>query len=443
MSSPAQQIAEHYHLQLDVEWHQWFNIDSRQLEFAGDFIAPVSVEALLEATPQAIWPGLMCPDWLPIIGNNSGDWLCGRVDHLGKIVELLHWYHGGGDWIPIGHSIAAAILHDTIDQARPRSQQVLRGAIEFARTAEPFSLQKNESLIKWFQRSLPSSATVLHQLFGCLQNQNYLDALRILTESGLCAEAAACDMIECTLQQPVAVLARTEIPQRLGINWEPHYVRWLFDVDLIPRDIAGQVYDIAKQLSLRAVTIVEQDWRSAEECARRVLQQRSDLGWPVDIAGWAAQRRGDLRSACDVYFEGRFTSAFSNQSVRMRTHWFEPRFGKFSLAQLWEIRDSLTTDKRDDPYLQLVWHTPTRLLQRVIQEFWMKQGRQAMERKAFAEAYEFFYKAGWDIGAQRMTDYFDVLSALRDAAQAAGWKARAAVASTHLTCLSKFGSPKA
>ncbi len=70
----------------------------------------------------------MLPDTLPLIGNEYGDWLCVRVDEDNRFGELVHWYHGGGDWIPVGKSIAEAVLHDIVDQFRPRKGQVLRGS---------------------------------------------------------------------------------------------------------------------------------------------------------------------------------------------------------------------------------------------------------------------------------------------------------------------------
>jgi hypothetical protein len=71
----------------------------------------------------------------------------------------------------------------------------------------------------------------------------------------------------------------------------------------------------------------------------------------------------------------------------------------------------------------------------------MNAGKQAMNAGNFAMAYENFYRAGWDIGAQRMTDYLDVFAGLIESAQAAGWTARANVAATHLACLAKLLPP--
>lgn len=448
MDQPSQQIADRYHIQLDESWRLWFDRDAEQIPLAGEFRESTQFECLLDRAPTIVWPGLMLPDSLPIIGNEYGDWLCVRIENNNQFGELIHWYHGGGDWIPVGRSIAEAVLHDIVDQFRPRIGQVLRGAAESTSPEHLTDVMKrldDERLQCWLADALGSFtgnalevSLTLYDVLNALSANGYLSAVQHLERAGWSVEAALCDQIEYALQVPIRSLAADEIPKRLGLNYEPDYVRWLFDAQQIPNNVMHQIQEILHTLGMPPAQPNSQDWREAERLALRLLERRNDLAWAVDIAGWGAKRRGDNLSACNLYFNGRFASAFSNQSIRMRSHGFDSRFGKVALAEIWNLKDHLNEQQRNDPYLQKVWQTPTRALQREVQEFWMGSGKDAMNSGDFATAYECYYRAGWDIGAQRMTDYLDIFAGLIESAQAAGWKARATVAATHLACLAKL-----
>ena len=451
MDQPSQLLADRYQVELNEAWRHWFDRDADQVPLAGEFRESSQFSFLLDRAPTIVWPGLMLPDTLPLVGNEYGDWLCVRVDGSNRFGELLHWYHGGGDWIPVGRTIAEAVLHDIVDQFRPRVGQVLRGAAE---STSPEHLNhvsqrlREERLQHWLVSSLDASPNSLHtnssavnDVLHMLAKVEYLPAVQRLERAGWAVEASLCDQIEYVLQVPIRSLASEEIPKRLGLNYEPDYVRWLFDAQQIPNDALHQIQEILHVLGLTPVQPHAQDWDEAERLALRILERRKDLAWAVDIAGWAAKRRGDLESACDTYFNGRFASAFSNQSIRMRSHGFDSRFGKSALAELWSLRDHLSPTQRDDVYLQKVWQTPARSLQREIQEYWMASAKEAMEAGQYASAYESYYRAGWDVGAQRMTDYMDIFAGLIESAQAAGWTARSNVAATHLACLAKLLPP--
>jgi len=447
MDQPSQLIADRYQVELTGRWRQWFDYDAAHIPLAGEFREASQHPFLLDRAPAIVWPGLMLPDTLPLLGNEYGDWICVRVNEENHFDELVHWYHGGGDWIPVGRSMAEAVLHDAIDQFRPRVGQVLRGAAESTspdHLAEVTERLGVEQLQQWLVCGLDPShehASALAGVFGALSDGNYLAAIQHLERGGWAVEAALCDQIEYALHVPMRSLASDEIPRRMGMNYEPDYVRWLFDAHLIPTDALHQVQEILHTLGQIPARPGAQDWLEAERLAQRVLARRWDLAWAVDIAGWAAKRRGDPVGACNVYFNGRYASAFSNQSIRMRSHWFDPHFGKISLAEMWSLREHLNGPQRDDAYVQKIWQTPARALQREVQEFWIAAGKSAMRAGEFATAYQNFFRAGWDLGAQRMTDYADILGQLIESAEAAGWKARAAVAATHLACLSKMLPP--
>ena len=179
----------------------------------------------------------------------------------------------------------------------------------------------------------------------------------------------------------------------------------------------------------------QQHWSLAVEWANQTLARRQDLGWAFDIQGWFKQRSGDSVGAAAAYFAGRHTSAFSDQAVRMRTHWIEGRYGKFSITQLGALIQHLPTAQQQDAYLQTIWQAPEKLRLTLVQEYWLTEGKQHMDSGAHGKAYDCFYRAGWDMGVQRLSEYQRILELLVESARAAGWRARAAVAQTHLDCL--------
>lgn len=454
MSQPAQQIAERYHLSLSDSWQAWFNRDCNAIALPGSFRAPLAVDQLLAEAPSELWPGFMLPDTLPLVSNHYGDWICVRVEANGSFGELVHWYHGGGDWIPVGQRLAEMVVHDVVDQFRPIDNQMLRGAPESTdnsqagRVIADFS---NPKLRQWLSDQLSRNLATagaehvqathyqLDLLADLLSKGEYVQALETLRRHQWAADAVACDLIQFVLQDSAGPLAQGSIAQGLAMNWTPDFVRLLFDVEQIPAEVQARILELVGDgLSFWP----RQDWRRAERLAQDVLQRRHDLGWAVNIAGWSKHRTGDLAGAANIYFAGRFASAFSDQAVRMRTHWVESCFGKFTFAQLNVLEDCLTHLQRHDEYLQTVRSAPSKLTIQIVQEYWIHAARQQLERNAPAEAYTCFYRAGWDMGAQRLSEYQRILEGLAHSARAAGWPARAAVAETHLACLNRRLGPK-
>ncbi len=218
----------------------------------------------------------------------------------------------------------------------------------------------------------------------------------------------------------------------LGVNWSPDYVRWLFDVDQVPQLARAQIADLR---GAGSGLWEQQDWTLAGELACEVLQRRNDLGWAVNVAGWSLQRIGDAAEAAEIYFQGRFASAFSDQGVRMRTHWTDARYGKFSVAQLFELHDYLTPVQQEDPYLKTIGKSSNSRTVKLVQEFWIDESRRLSDAQTFDGANCVLVRAGWDVGVEHLSDYKTILQSLVAAARAAGWEARQAVAQTHLNCL--------
>ncbi len=442
VNQPSQQLAAHYQLRLSRAWQEWFDTEMHGTTLPGSFRTALTAQSLTADCPGEIWPGFMLPDTLPILGNEYGDWICARITENNELGELVHWYHGGGDWIPVGDRLAEAVLHDAVDQFRPLRSQMLRGAAE---TLEPKQRSRvlaalaEVPFVSWLERHLittpaqtDSVADTLTNIVSALSVGDYPSALTSLRDNRWSPDAVACDLIEEVLQRGPAELANPAIAQQLEMNWTPDYVRWLFDVATIPEEYQGRLGALA---GISEESWPVQQWTQANDIAQEVLLRRSDLGWAFNIAGWHRQRVGDFAEASRVYFQGRYASAFSDQSVRLRTHWSDARYGKFSIAQLGLLAKHLSGSELDDIYLATIWQAPEKLRLTMVQELWMNEGRKLLAGDAPDQAYDCFYRAGWDLGVQRLSEYQRILELMIQSAQAAGWTARLSVAKTHLACL--------
>lgn len=225
MPQPSQLLAERYALRLSSSWRDWFDRDAQQLVLPGAMRHALSAEELVQEAPTQIWPGFMLPDTLPLVGNDYGDWICVRVDAQGELGELLYWYHGGGDWIPVGTNLAEAIAHDVVDQFRDVRAQMLRGASE-SRVDRHFSFIQRFSdkrLRSWMIDQLAGEAPAepikhdLQALAEMLVREDYPAALELLREREWAMDAVACDWAELLLQSPVQRIAHKELAAKAGL----------------------------------------------------------------------------------------------------------------------------------------------------------------------------------------------------------------------------------
>ncbi len=441
MDQPSRQLADRYLLQLDTAWQRWFDRDAPRVAPAGMMRDVLSPEELCAAAPPQIWPGFMLPDTLPIVGNEYGDWLCVRVLPSGDLGELVYWYHGGGDWIPVGTRIAEALLHDAVDQFRSLRPQMLRGAFESRDedNAEVLARLEQPAFVEWLRAqlvddrcSLADIGRLLTLVIDALCSGQHARALELLYQNGWARAAAACDLIEHALQQPLQPIAGSEVAEAAGIGWYPDYVSLLFDTARMSPEQATSVRAAA---SLSDDAWPRQDWEVAQEIADQVIADRSDLGWAYTIAGWARQRTGDFAQAASIYWDGRYASSFADQSVRLNSHCLADKTGKFAVERLLELQDALSSEAKQDDYLRLMTAQSDRALMTEVHEYWWQQGELQRERHDYAAAYDCFYRSGWDLGISRLSDYGRILQALAQCARAADWQARALVAETHLACL--------
>lgn len=433
---PSSQIAERFQLNLSESWKRWFDSHSQELALPGAMRQLASVAELCADAPQAIWAGFMLPDSLPLVGNDYGDWICARVTEDNTLGELIYWYHGGGDWIPVGTTMAEAILHDAVDQFRLPQKQALRGASESRVEQAGMSLARLTApeLVHYLQADLPTdnrpeSGLNLKRICEQLSQENYRAALDIMLREKWAIEAVTSDVVESLLQDPVRDLAQSKLAEELGLSWFPDFVRLLFDFNLASLEQREQVI-----ASSDIVQMPSQNWSQAAEQAATVLQRRQDLGWATTIAGWALERAGQLERAAEIYWQGRFAPAFTDQAVRFNSHAIGDE-SKFAVARLHILRKYLPTEQQQDDYLLAFSGERSPLV--AVQSYWTQLADQAAASGDSASAYRACFAAGWDMGVSRLSEYEKILSGLITHATACGWTARSAVAQAHQNCLRK------
>ena len=424
MQSPwSERVAQRYHLELAQDLRAWFDEGLWKTASGAEFRWSQSPEQLLDPEPGTIWAGFMLPDTLPLIGNRYGDWLCLRVGTQGEIREVIYWCHGGGDWIPYGRSLAEALCYD----AAFRLVYPQREGVEAPSAADdPFRAAR------WASQFFPDARQRMEQLWAAPDVLPF-DPLQVLLEAQVAEVPVRRDLILRHLETQLKTKSDPRVAQEIGAAWEPDFVSWLFDTALIPELRRG---DLSQRFRVPIDELVVQDWEAAERQAVKVCELRQDLGWAFDIAGWAAERRGDFPTAINRYTSGLRASAFADESTKFRTHWFSEGYGKFSAARLAVLKQHLSPDASNDPFLQIFWKNDPESLRVRVRDYWMGQAQEAYSAGRFLDAYHAYYAAGWDLGLQYLKSYEEVFDGLIASAQAAQAPALAAVAALHRRFLS-------
>jgi len=425
-------IADRYGLDLSPQWCEWFDDFSSQAVCEGEFCEPVHPEILLDETPDVIWPGLMPPDFLPLLGNTMGDWLCGRVGPDNTITEVVHWYHGGGDCLPFGDTMAEAIVYDALASRFPGRERGL--AIPAKSPAVPRAHEiAITTAIRWALRHLPAPiADVFDEDFPVQATGDRL------LDHGIAEVAVRCDLSLAALDNEIRRRMTPQLAAMLDARWDQDIVQWMFDPSHMPE---SSLQTLAKHWNLPLEKWKNQDWDLAAEHCRRIAARRHDLAWVHDVLGWSAQRKGDIDGAIGYYGRGAMASLFTDQSVRFRTHFDSDRVCKFSVARLINLD---AADRLDDQYVSrlLVATSPadidmTGWRDRVCQ-YWIDQAdltAGGVDIDSAARRYDLIYRAGWDVGCDSISRYGVLLGELADSAARAGQAARAELAKTHRECL--------
>jgi hypothetical protein len=204
----------------------------------------------------------------------------------------------------------------------------------------------------------------------------------------------------------------------LALPW-PTMRRWMWDTASVPAEMRQR---LAEKFHQPAEDLLRQNWLVAADAAESVLQTRCDLAWPYAVAGWAAERVGDIGKAVKTYAAG--LVSLGSTADFTYTDGFESRsLGKFASWRLLELAPAgLSAWCR--AYLDAVPEFKER-------DFWLHQG-EAQERAGKPlKAYWCYYRAGWDSYVYPVTD---VLERLHEAAVNASSRTLSELAKLHLDC---------
>ncbi|TWU59871.1 hypothetical protein Poly51_01440 [Rubripirellula tenax] len=403
----------------------WFDREIWSSRGLREYGEPVSPENLLADVPECIWPGLMGASLLPLMTNTFGDWICGRVSAENRIDTIIQWYHGGGDWIPWGHELSEAIVFDALQSRLPGKRR--RHAIpasDFPHSVPPHeqSQQAHDRLLTWSLEHMPDQITRLLDAVNTPADE----VASVLIESGVAEVAVRCELIQASLNLSLL----SSLPAgSIGVHEDnaQQVSRWSLDHDTIPDNVRDLI-----ESACGSPDCLSQDWQAAETHAVAVTQLAPDVAWGWDIAGYAAQRRADLSTAQSRYLSGAKCSVFSDQSIRLQTHWTSSQAGKFSAAMLAE---SFPQTVSDSIYLQAVCESDSIRRSDLVSRYWIEHAEAACRENDFSVALDYFHCAGWDLGMRPITAFAGLLDQIIDLAEKSGQRGRAAMATVHRRCL--------
>ncbi|MEL6107555.1 MAG: SMI1/KNR4 family protein [Planctomycetota bacterium] len=377
-TSWAQLIESKYGCRLSSDLTDWFDAEiwREHVDDTGDqFLQPVAAEELLSDAPRAIWPALMPCDLLPLVGNGMGDWLCLRIRNDNTAREIVHWYHGGGDWIPWGDGIAQALLFAHLRRRLPQGNRDYAPGLA-VRRSHPAS-----KLTQWATNHVDQWS---HDLTDEVNGGELADEMIRLR---LCEPAVRCQLVIDALGE------RPFDPTESG----------------------------------------DQAWQAAATHATAITQLAPYLAWGWDIAGYAKEREGERKQAIELYREGLQCSAFTDQCVRIGTEAMTGGGNKFAALRLTDLNH----EPRDDgerEYLTAMHLSTDDARRRSVYDHFEKQATVAERSVDFPRAVKNWFRAGWDLGAEPLQQFEVILTSLATCAAQAGFDATATLARTHALC---------
>ncbi|MGI9470611.1 MAG: SMI1/KNR4 family protein [Rubripirellula sp.] len=414
----SERFARRYHCALTPALADWLDREIWRQKGTGEYRDPVEIEQMLVDAPEPIWPGLMSCDLIPLISNSAGDWLCVRVNDENVAGQIVQWYHGGGDWIPWGNELTEAVVFDAlVDRISPDSR---RHAIP-AEAPRPDSQDLNDPVLHWALSHMPSDITSLFH--GQPDRQRIIEAL---LDARIAEVAVRCELMLISLSQPSIELLEKALGDQSKQVGRSRLTEWVFDVDRIP-SIGRESIEATLGTPLDG-----HDWKTAAEHASVTSKIAPELAWPWEIVGYQAERSGNQKAAIQAYIQAANCSVFTDQSVRLNTHWESDHSSKFSIARLAQLAPEARAG--DAYFREMKESDPTRRRSGVT-NYWMRLGSEYVSEGNFVEALRCFMAAGWDIGAEPITIFAQLLDSISSAAERCGQHARAEVAATHRRCL--------
>jgi len=253
-----------------------------------------------------------------------------------------------------------------------------------------------------------------------------------LLEAGVAETAVRCLLSQRCLTSGLVRYCRAaggnQLAKKLRVPW-PEFSQWLFDTELVPEKKKRK---LVRATRMPIDELLQQDWRGAVQEAEAVAAIRTDLTWPFAVLGWAAERQGDPATAVKHYVAGLTALGTSSDFTE---NWgagaFEPtQKTKFVVERLKELRDALPAEALENDYLKTALESKhsADFFGRVRQH-WCQRAALAEKEGQYADAYKYYYRAGWDIHV--FDDMENILGCLARNAEAAGWPPLASIASRH------------
>ena len=132
-----------------------------------------------------------------------------------------------------------------------------------------------------------------------------------------------------------------------------------------------------------------------------------------------------------------FQAQHTDQSVRLRTHWAAGDASKFSAARLLNVAPAIV---QNSTYLRMLCEGDAEQRRRQATLHWLAESDQATAHGDVGVAHENLVRAGWDLGAEPISTYAEILERIAETALQANREAQAELADTHRACLrSRFG----
>ena len=356
-----------------------------------EFHAPVRAEDLLADAPDCIWPILMPCDLLPVLGNGAGDFLCLRIDGSDEVSEIVHWYHGGGDWIPWGKSLPDAIIYDNVVRRLPGYAKDHAIAAEDPRPSKtlkqrPASDPLHDWAIQFVHpevRNVSIEAVAINN--DCASEEIAIGWMKVLANHRVASEAFALRRIQIEMMNPSSSVESSS----------------------------------------------DADWGTIRSIAESVLGDRQDLAWAMNIAGDAASHLGDADAARDHYEASLDCSNFTDQSVRLGMDWDTRKSIKYAASRLLEIGTESPATEQTQLYCNVDQNSFISVADR-IKNAWLERSRENEDQGNFPLAIQCAMQAGWDVGLASMKEYRPIMKRIVTLSEKANQPARAEIARTHL-----------
>lgn len=399
----------------------------------------------------------MPPNFLPLIGNGIGDWLCLRVldpevaAKKGVTTDICQWYHGGGDWLPWGRRLAEALLFDwtlpNLPQPdRRHAEPAMAGGEALAQEnsiRERSADWKNHAWGRWVRESLPAA----NEIDWAGRGQPRHLAAEML-QRDLCEVPVRCQLVIDALANKATAQINPTVAHELGLAWND-LIRWCFDLRTLPEDVAARLQSTIG-IPASHFDPAQQDWEEVARHAAAVCQSHGDLSWGHDLLGYVKLSAGDSEGADTAFSNALRCSVFTDQSVRLRTHWATSSDGvaKFSAKFLEEGSRSDTHSADENPSDEQLGRLPHVISRDRLLPYFGRcdaEGAASVRRRYSQMLIEaarddghsaktrtrLLYAAGWDLGAEPLSRYGDLLEEYLVACGEGGWNSHQQLAQVH------------